>query len=503
MALKRKALVRTIDPAVKKRRKNGEGAEIAKQATELSETCDRIRELLKGCKSNKNPVVERWHDISALLQEFMKLNIQGRLHASRQSGVEDVVTQWLETRYEETKAMLLEQVQRGAQAPSVRALGLFMELFRAEVGSHHSHYSKLSWTKGLFPSIIQALLKRGPALQMHRHFSGTYLQRYRDLRHFFFGAARHAVTRESEKIDSETASQLVDLLVVANLTAEIEIDAPLFVEAPQPELVAAVDAGTSFKDAAKLWTVIMGAGMSRKLQKKILQALPHHVVPWCPRKEELMDFLTDSFDAGGSTSLLALSGLLDLIQEKGLDYPQLYPKLYSQLDRSVLHSKHRSRFLRLLEKALSSTHLPAALIASFIKRSARLCLFAPPAAIVAIVPWLYKLLKSHQSCRFLIHRTSSASPASNGSELENADPFDMDVKDPMTTGAIDSSLWEIETLQSHYHPNVSSIASIISQQFLKQSYNSEDFLDHTYGTVSRTSPFLECTITYRIADDGE
>jgi U3 small nucleolar RNA-associated protein 19 len=71
------------------------------------------------------------------------------------------------------------------------------------------------------------------------------------------------------------------------------------------------------------------------------------------------------------------------------------------------------------------------------------------------------------------------------------DPFLPDETDPMETGAIDSSLWEIEQLQSHYHPNVATIAKIISDQFTKQSYNMEDFLDHSYATVcSPLSPLL-------------
>ncbi|KAF9051296.1 hypothetical protein BJ165DRAFT_1572574 [Panaeolus papilionaceus] len=42
--------------------------------------------------------------------------------------------------------------------------------------------------------------------------------------------------------------------------------------------------------------------------------------------------------------------------------------LYAILDHDVLRSKHRSRFFRPMELFWSSTHLPAALFASFIKR---------------------------------------------------------------------------------------------------------------------------------------
>jgi U3 small nucleolar RNA-associated protein 19 len=207
----------------------------------------------------------------------------------------------------------------------------------------------------------------------------------------------------------------------------------------------------------------------------------HHIEPWFARPELLMDFLTDSYNVGGATSLLALSGLFYLIQEKNLDYPQFYPKLYSLLDADLLHSKHRSRFFRLLNTFLASTHLPATLVASFIKRLSRLALNAPPSAIVAIVPFIYNLFKEHPTCTFMLHRVIRDEETKAEIEAEGMeDPFDPEDPDPEHTGAIDSSLWEIVSLQSHYHPNVASIARIISEQFTKQSYNLEDFLDYTY-----------------------
>jgi len=197
-----------------------------------------------------------------------------------------------------------------------------------------------------------------------------------------------------------------------------------------------------------------------------------------------MDFLTDSYNAGGSTSLQALSGVFYLIQEKNLDYQFFYRKLYSLLDANILHSKHRSRFFRLLDTFLASTHLPAALVASFIKRLSRLCLQAPPAGIVAVIPWMYNILKRHPTCTFMIHRETRDPEMKKLMEDEGVDDcFIMDEEDPMETQAIDSCLWEIVMLQSHYHPNVATLAKIISEQFTKQAYNIEDFLDHSYGSM--------------------
>jgi len=229
------------------------------------------------------------------------------------------------------------------------------------------------------------------------------------------------------------------------------------------------------RQAQEAWLAVLRHDLSKQQRKTILGLVSHRIAPWFLKVELLMDFLTDSFDQGGATSLMALSGLFYLIQEKNLDYPQFYHKLYSLLDDDVLHSKHRSRFFRLLNTFLASTHLPAALVASFVKRLSRLSLNAPPAAIVVVVPFIYNLLKSHPACTFMIHR------AAEGQDGE--DPFCMDERDPTETDAIDSSLWEILTLQDHYHPNVATIAKIISEQFTKQAYNLEDFLDHSYDSV--------------------
>ena len=243
------------------------------------------------------------------------------------------------------------------------------------------------------------------------------------------------------------------------------------------------------KQAQDAWLAVLQRDLSKQQRRIILGLISHRIAPCFLKVELLMDFLTDSFDQGGASSLMALSGLFHLIQEKNLDYPQFYPKLYSLLDDSVLHSKHRSRFFRLLNTFLSSTHLPAALVASFIKRLSRLSLTAPPSAIVVVVPWIYNLLQQHPSCTFMVHRVTG--------KQDGDDPFLMDEQDPMETHAIESSLWEVVTLQDHYHPNVATISKIISEQFTKQAYNLEDFLDHSYESVSKIEPpcFGQCGVS--------
>ncbi len=257
-----------------------------------------------------------------------------------------------------------------------------------------------------------------------------------------------------------------------------------YLEAPKKSKHPLHSLANHKKQAQEAWLAIFRSGLSKEQRKTLLGLISHRIAPWFVKIELLMDFLTDSYNQGGSTSLLALSGLFYLIREKNLDYPSFYSKLYSLLDSRILHSKHRSRFFRLLDIFLASTHLPAALVASFIKRLSRLTLHAPPAGIVVVVPWIYNLLKEHPACTFMIHRETQGEDAQKLlKDVGMGDPFNVEEAEPMQTNAIESSLWEIEMLQSHYHPNVATLAKIISEQFTKQAYNLEDFLDHSYGSV--------------------
>jgi U3 small nucleolar RNA-associated protein 19 len=220
-------------------------------------------------------------------------------------------------------------------------------------------------------------------------------------------------------------------------------------------------------------------------RKRLLDIISTIIAPWFTKPELLADFLTNCYNAGGSMSLLSLSGVFYLIQERNLDYPSFYPKLYSLLDRDMLHSKHRSRFFRLLDTFLASTHLPASLVASFLKRLSQLALSAPPSAIAFVVPWIYNVLKRHPTCTFMVHHViRDAEEKQYIKDHGFKDPFLPEETDPVETRAIDSCLWELVQLQSHYHPNIATIAKVMSEQFTKQSYNMEDFLDHSYASVS-------------------
>ncbi|RPD65784.1 CBF-domain-containing protein [Lentinus tigrinus ALCF2SS1-7] len=224
----------------------------------------------------------------------------------------------------------------------------------------------------------------------------------------------------------------------------------------------------------------LGSSESTKAYSlRVLNVLHRGVIPHLTRPILIMDWVSSSVDLGGTVGLLALNALFTLMKEYNLDYPSFYTRLYGFLDRDVLHLKHRARFFRLTELFLSSTHLPANLVASFVKRLSRLSLNAPPAAIIMLIPFTYNMLRRHPALMAMIHRTEDLTGA-------DCDGFDASEGNPNLTNALESSLWELYTHRQHYHASVSTLARIFEEAFTRPSYAMEDFLDHTYGTLFET-----------------
>uniref|UniRef100_A0ABI8AF19 Nucleolar complex associated 4 homolog n=1 Tax=Felis catus TaxID=9685 RepID=A0ABI8AF19_FELCA len=204
-----------------------------------------------------------------------------------------------------------------------------------------------------------------------------------------------------------------------------------------------------------MWIGFLKHKLPLSLYKKVLVIMHDAILPHLAQPTLMIDFLTRAYDVGGAISLLALNGLFILIHKHNLEYPDFYRKLYGLLDPSVFHVKYRARFFHLADLFLSSSHLPAYLVAAFAKRLSRLALTAPPEALLMVLPFICNLLRRHPACRVLVHRPP-------GPELD-ADPYDPAEEDPAKSRALESSLWELQTLQRHYHPEVSQAAGVINQ----------------------------------------
>ncbi|KAI5466244.1 CBF/Mak21 family-domain-containing protein [Mariannaea sp. PMI_226] len=419
----------------------------------------------------------------ALCRIFVRLLAQGALTPKKGlSEKELVVVNWLKDQFAEYKTKLLSILKDEDLATT--ALTLSMRSLKAE-GEHLYTKDEYMFPRAFLREIMATLLASDNS-EVVQAFVEEYAEQFDDIRYYTFNSVKYVVDSLPDKhvpagLFDEIFSLLSALDGVPESAEELE---DFYVPKPKKKTHSLRNVNQHKKQGQEAWLALMSLVRGKDQRKQLLEVISTVIAPWFTQPELLSDFLTSSYETGGSMSLLALSGVFYLIQERNLDYPSFYHKLYSLLDRDILHSKYRSRFFRLLDTFLGSTHLPAALVASFIKRLARLALNAPPSAIVFVTPWIYNLLKRHPSCTFMIHRETRDPEIKKHTKEHGAeDPFLADETDPMATNAIDSCLWELVQLQSHYHPNIATISKIISEQFTKQSYNMEDFLDHSYATL--------------------
>uniref|UniRef100_A0A8C6XWD1 Nucleolar complex associated 4 homolog n=1 Tax=Naja naja TaxID=35670 RepID=A0A8C6XWD1_NAJNA len=207
----------------------------------------------------------------------------------------------------------------------------------------------------------------------------------------------------------------------------------------------------------RMWLGFLKYKLPGSLYKKVLVILHDSILPHLNEPTLLMDFLTVAYDVGGAISLLALNGLFVLILQHNLEYPDFYTKLYSLLDPSIFHVKYRARFFRLLDLFLSSSHLPAYLVAAFAKRLSRLALTAPPDGLLIVIPFICNLLRRHPACLVLIHRP-------NGPAGERAQ---------------EGCIFTRSTLQNHYHPDVAKAAEEINLPLSQMEQDLSEILELT------------------------
>ncbi|KAK0632533.1 CBF/Mak21 family-domain-containing protein [Immersiella caudata] len=470
-----------------KKRRKSEGAEtepnlkqLESEALQSRKHYNNIATLLSIANESKDPATTI-SAAEALCRVFIQLLALGNLVNRKDASEKDAtVTAWLRERLSEYQTVLLMMLYSDLLA--VKALMLSMALLKA-VAQHLQGKEESVFPRTFFTDIVSAVLQ-SPVEELPAKFSEEFLGKYDDIRFYTFQGIKEILADADEVSDEDLLDNAFAMLMeVDDVPDSSEPLEDFYVEPPKKKHPTR-SLSQHKKQAQEAWLALMSLGLTKDQRKKVLEVMATSIAPWFSKPELLMDFLTDCYNSGGSISLLALSGVFYLIQERNLDYPAFYTKLYSLLDADILHSKYRSRFFRLLDTFLGSSHLPAVLVASFVKRLARLALNAPPSAIVVIVPWFYNVFKKHPLTTFMMHRVPRTQEERDLLESEGlADPFLPDEEDPMETHAIDSCIWEIVQLQSHYHPNVATIAKVVSEQFTKQAYGLEDFLDHSYSSL--------------------
>ncbi|KAL5213871.1 hypothetical protein ABZP36_003023 [Zizania latifolia] len=244
----------------------------------------------------------------------------------------------------------------------------------------------------------------------------------------------------------------------------------------------------------KAWVSFLKLPLPLDVYKEVLATIHQNIIPSMSNPAILCDFLTRSYDIGGVISVMALSGLFILMTQHGLEYPKFYDKLYALLTPVVFMAKHRAVFLQLLDACLKSSYIPAYLAAAFAKRLSRLTLSVPPAGAIIIIALIHNLLRRHPSINFLVHWEIDANDSETANKASQhkkvgTDPFNNEETDPAKSGAMRSSLWEIDTLRHHYSPAVSRFVASLENDLTIRAKTTEmkisDFSSGSYATVFR------------------
>eukprot|EP00850_Spirogloea_muscicola_P011130 SM000068S20562 [mRNA] locus=s68:158858:163752:- [translate_table: standard] len=291
----------------------------------------------------------------------------------------------------------------------------------------------------------------------------------------------------------------------ARLTSSVDEDGKPGA-APQPKWAGSKSQRKAFNDA---WLAFLRLPLPPDTYKQVLGRLASDVIPHMTSPVLLSDFLTDSYERGGATSVMALASLFLLITQHGLEYPGYYAKLYALLDHAVFLVRHRARFFewadlrsfawccgrnQLVDASLKSTHLPAYLAAAFAKKLARLALHAPPQGALVVIALVHNLLRRHPAINTLVHRPEALPLPRQASEAASAeaqrpgvDPFRMTEADPARCDAQSSSLWEMETLRQHYCPSVARFMECLETDLTQRSRTAEvavsDFAAESYASM--------------------
>nr|CAB3264389.1 nucleolar complex protein 4 homolog B-like [Phallusia mammillata] len=209
------------------------------------------------------------------------------------------------------------------------------------------------------------------------------------------------------------------------------------------------------KKFSSAWLEFLKHPLPGHIHKNVLVIFHTSLVPNFAKPRLLADFLMRSYAKGGGLALLGLHGLFVLMHQHNLEYPEFYKNVYAMLHPRIFDAKYKARFFHLLDLFLSSTHIPSYLVAAFVKKMSRLCLIAPPDGICIMVTLILNLLRRHPSIRHLVHKDLDKAEAI-------VDPYVEGEPDPSKCAAMESSLWEVSSLKSHYSPEVVKCVSFKS-----------------------------------------
>uniref|UniRef100_A0A8I3SB00 Nucleolar complex associated 4 homolog n=2 Tax=Canis lupus familiaris TaxID=9615 RepID=A0A8I3SB00_CANLF len=474
-------------------REGGSRAEQSPQArlSPQSEDSEEIREAVRACGRLFAALLERGELFVGRLPSEDSV-LAGSQGATRKYKV------WMRHRYHSCCNRLRELLAHSSFEVKELALSTLMRFVQLE-GVHPLEKPKWDgcylFPHQLFKAVVEGLLSLEDDCSLLLSQFREYLE-HDDIRYHTMQAATDIVVRVANRyleVPFTFWNNAFTLLSAVSLPRQECNTSSFYVKhAKLSQTWKVVHLKEHRKAFQLMWLGFLKHELPLGLYKKVLVIMHDSILPHLAQPSLMIDFLTRAYDMGGAISLLALNGLFILIHQHNLEYPDFYRKLYGLLDPSIFHVKYRARFFHLADLFLSSSHLPAYLVAAFAKRLSRLALTAPPEALLMVLPFICNLLRRHPACRVLVHHPL-------GHELDS-DPFDPEEGNPAESRALESSLWELQVsmlcasptpppslpgsrcfclgplprkrvvmcvllqaLQQHYHPEVSQAASVINQ----------------------------------------
>ena len=326
---------------------------------------------------------------------------------------EEIFEGWITQNYNLTVNTLLALLQSPCHEIAKNALSTMTIFLKAESQKLQENSRGFAFSNDLFLKLVKKLTDSVNSNDAVIKFFKPYL-RYNDICYYTLRNLTKVISKFTDDQPEDGipfAKNVFHLLTLVSVPACEENLGDLFVilseeTEPNPQIIKhnVMNLNSYKKVFTSAWMSFLALTLDNNLHRQVLVVLEDKVIPYLVDPKILMDFLVDSYNIGGVTSILALNSLFVLIHKYNLDYPDFYKKLYSLFQVEIFHMKYRARFFFLADLFLMSTHLPAYLVAAFIKRLSRIALRAPPYGVALIVKFVANLIRRHPNCKVLIHR---------------------------------------------------------------------------------------------------
>lgn len=164
--------------------------------------------------------------------------------------------------------------------------------------------------------IVRVLVIGGDAAR--KEYTEQYVEEYDDIRYYTLKALEKILSDDITETDTNLFDNALEILSPIEPPESKEELEDFYCAEPKKAKHDLYSVSKHKSRAQAAWLALLRLDMGKEQRKKILAVMADTIAPWFQKPELLMDFLTDSYNAGGSISLLALSGVFYLITEKSM-----------------------------------------------------------------------------------------------------------------------------------------------------------------------------------------